>query len=57
MPDTLTAAVVGVCVGLERGLGGAQILLANQRLSCRASKGTIHTRADDKWEIKEPLYH
>ena len=47
----------GVCMGLERGLWNAQILLANQPPTSRVPKGAVHARDDDKWETKEPLYH
>ena len=42
---------------LERVPWNAQVLLANQPLASQVPKGAIHTRDDDKWETKEPLYH
>ena len=47
----------GVCMDLERVPWNAQVLLANQPLASQVPKGAIHTRDDDKWETKEPLYH
>ena len=38
----------GVCMGLERVPWNAQVLLANQPLASRVSKGAIHARDDDK---------
>lgn len=57
LPGTHPATTVRGVHGFGEGLWGAQILLANQPLSCGVPKGAIHMRANDKWEIKEPLYH
>lgn len=55
-PGTLAATTVRGVHGFGEELRGARILLTSPPLSCRVPKGAIHTRTDDKGEIKEPLY-